>query len=1138
MKNGIEARLSDEKNKGYINKGEEDEMEIYGYREYLPIKITTWTAIILTAGLLRLVFHWWPKLMLYATHRPCNLATATKLLVIDTYEKRFKSSFIKNILFISLPLESNLKIHSSKNGSQLYSDLTKSQVKINFADGSIRELAEFRVVKIKKLRYLWIEEKETFIKLAGIDNGTVNEDFYKYSDGYSELQQQLKQVVYGLNEINVPISTIPALVLLDLLTPFFVFQIYSLAVWLNENYYYYAIAIIIMTIFGTASSVIQTHQNQKRLQKTVHSAGTITVKRNEKYEEISTGCLVPGDVIVIPPRGCIMHCDAVLLNGKCIVNESMLTGESVPVTKNALPKNGNIYNVKEDSRHTLFCGTNIIQTRYYGNEKVHAVVTKTGFLTSKGSLVRSILYPPPVDFQFEQDSFKFIWFLAAIGVIGFAYTVFSKTQRGLELSEVALDALDLFTTIVPPALPAAMTVGRLYALKRLKKHKIFCINSRIINVSGSLNCVCFDKTGTLTEDGLDMWGVIPISNKSFDRACHNPALLKHEDLLYGMATCHSLTLIDNKISGDPLDVKIFESINWKFEEPTIDDVTKYDVLAPSIVYPKLDIEHIEFGILHQFQFSSKLQRMSVICRKLGSQDAIVYCKGAPEAIASLSVPESVPSDLANQLRKYTQLGFRVLAMAVKILENFSFHKIDKLTREEVEKDLCLVGFIVLENRLKTETIPTIKTLKDAEIKVVMITGDNLQTAVSVAKECSIIDPNDVTIEVNLINERDKPPELIYTVVHRRENLPNIRNFEDYLLTSCECKLTTNGKTWEYLREHLPDLVQKLITNGVVFARMTSEQKQQLVVDIQKQGFYVAMCGDGANDCGALKAAHVGISLSEAEASVASPFTSQEQNIACVPKIIKEGRAALITSFGIFKFMILYSLTEFFSTVFLYTIDSNLTDFEFLIIDVGFVVNFAFLFGHVKAYKGPLVSQTPPSTMLHIIPLTSMFLHLLCIVVMQVVAFYLVRQFSWYVPFKYVNRDDYTSYENYAVYCVSQFQYIAMVIIFSEGPPYRERIYKNKALFISIIIMTLISIYISIYPANWVIDLLSLKYPQSFDFPILVVVLGFVHILCCLFLEECVVNYLMLKKFKCGYKNRKLNDAKYCVGRDNEAFSLS
>lgn len=71
-----------------------------------------------------------------------------------------------------------------------------------------------------------------------------------------------------------------------------------------------------------------------------------------------------------------------------------------------------------------------------------------------------------------------------------------------------------------------------------------------------LNFVNNFQTGTLTEDGLDMWGVIPIRNKSFDQACRDPALLQHKDLLYGMATCHSLTLIDNKISGDPLDAKV------------------------------------------------------------------------------------------------------------------------------------------------------------------------------------------------------------------------------------------------------------------------------------------------------------------------------------------------------------------------------------------------------------------------------------------------------------------------------------------------------------------------------------------------------------------------------------------------------
>lgn len=97
--------------------------------------------------------------------------------------------------------------------------------------------------------------------------------------------------------------------------------------------------------------------------------------------------------------------------------------------------------------------------------------------------------------------------------------------------------------------------------------------------------------------------------------------------------------------------------------------------------------------------------------------------------------------------------------------------------------------------------------------------------------------------------------------------------------------------------------------------------------------FPAMCGDGANDCGALKAAHTGISLSEAESSVASPFTSKVANISCVPTVIREGRAALVTSFGIFKYMAAYSLCQFVSVMILYSIDSNLTDFQYLYIDL-------------------------------------------------------------------------------------------------------------------------------------------------------------------------------------------------------------
>jgi cation-transporting ATPase 13A2 len=88
-----------------------------------------------------------------------------------------------------------------------------------------------------------------------------------------------------------------------------------------------------------------------------------------------------------------------------------------------------------------------------------------------------------------------------------------------------------------------------------------------------------------------------------------------------------------------------------------------------------------------------------------------------------------------------------------------------------------------------------------------------------------------------------------------------------------------------------------------------------------------MCGDGANDCGALKAANAGISLSEAEASVASPFTSKTQNISCVPTVIREGRCALITSFGIVKFIVLYSVTQFASVLILYGVSISYSSFN-------------------------------------------------------------------------------------------------------------------------------------------------------------------------------------------------------------------
>ena len=132
-----------------------------------------------------------------------------------------------------------------------------------------------------------------------------------------------------------------------------------------------------------------------------------------------------------------------------------------------------------------------------------------------------------------------------------------------------------------------------------------------------------------------------------------------------------------------------------------------------------------------------------------------------------------------------------------------------------------------------------------------------------------------------------------------------------------------------------------------------------------------MCGDGANDCGALKAAHTGVSLSEAEASVASPFTSRQPDISCVPTIIREGRAALVTSFGIFKYMAGYSLTQFISVLLLYENENALTDFQYLYIDMFLTMVFSGLFGLTRAYPGPLSRQRPSASLVSVTPILSL-----------------------------------------------------------------------------------------------------------------------------------------------------------------------
>uniref|UniRef100_A0A452RAB0 ATPase 13A3 n=1 Tax=Ursus americanus TaxID=9643 RepID=A0A452RAB0_URSAM len=822
-----------------------------------------------------------------------------------------------------------------------------------------------------------------------------------------------RKLLYGVNEITVKVPSVFKLLIKEVLNPFYIFQLFSVILWSTDEYYYYALAIVIMSIVSIVSSLYSIRKQYIMLHDMVaaHSTVRVSVCRVNEEEIFSTD-LVPGDVMVIPLNGTVMPCDAVLINGTCIVNESMLTGESVPVTKTNLPNpsvdikgmGDEFYSPEIHKRHTLFCGTTVIQTRFYTGELVKAVVVRTGFSTSKGQLVRSILYPKPTDFKLYRDAYLFLLCLVAVAGIGFIYTIINSILNKVEIGVIIIESLDIITITVPPALPAAMTAGIVYAQRRLKKIGIFCISPQRINICGQLNLVCFDKTGTLTEDGLDLWGIQRVENTRFllpeENVC-NEILVKSQ-FVACMATCHSLTKIEGVLSGDPLDLKMFEAIGWvrNTSRGSGRGRNRLIVEEPDV---GLDPRTPGSRIVRQFPFSSALQRMSVVARVLGDKKMDAYMKGAPEVIASLCKPETVPVDFEKVLEDYTKQGFRVIALAHRKLESkLTWHKVQNISRDVIENNMDFMGLIVMQNKLKQETPAVLEDLHKANIRTVMVTGDNMLTAVSVARDCGMILPQDKVIIAEAI-----PIKLVHD------------SLEDLQVTRYHFAM--NGKSFSVILEHFQDLAPKLMLHGTVFARMAPDQKTQLIEALQNVDYFVGMCGDGANDCGALKRAHGGISLSELEASVASPFTSKTPSISCVPNLIREGRAALMTSFCVFKFMALYSIIQYFSVTLLYSVS---TDIE-------------------------LVAQRPPSGLISGALLFSVLSQIIICIGFQSLGFFWVKQqpcLYWNSSHLYNETDldthNIQNYENTTVFFISSFQYLIVAIAFSKGKPFRQPCYKN------------------------------------------------------------------------------------------------
>ncbi|KAA6387883.1 MAG: putative Vacuolar cation-transporting ATPase YPK9, partial [Streblomastix strix] len=495
-----------------------------GCRVYQPSvirRILFGIACLLTVGIFALICYWFRKLLIWCCYSECtqkytqSREKATKAVVKDQYNQ----SLICDHHAVRIDNEI-VGLITYKNVLYRYDELSGQLVPTQFDP-----------------------EKPFFFYHEEMSKGLTSSDVIK------------SRIVNGENNIETKMPHIVVSFIEEGLQPFTIFQVFSIIVWFLYNYEYYAGLILLITVFSVIIAVYQTRQNKQRLQEMTRFECPVTVYRRTeatngagqyelKRQVISSKDIQPGDVFEVEEER-TLACDGLLLAGQCIIDESMLTGESAAVIKTGIPviQVPNQYtqqlNVKElsrqnaesalnlltgtiaeleilrmdrDKQHILYGGTRVVRARDTtsgsGIGVPLCVALRTGFSTAKGQLVRSILFPKPqTRFKFYEDSFKFIGILGIIAVGGFIVNAVMQSMYGESVDQIILRALDLITIAVPPTLPAIMSSGISYALSRLKGRKIYCIASERINVAGKVKVMCFDKTGTLTEEVLGVRGV-------------------------------------------------------------------------------------------------------------------------------------------------------------------------------------------------------------------------------------------------------------------------------------------------------------------------------------------------------------------------------------------------------------------------------------------------------------------------------------------------------------------------------------------------------------------------------------------------------------------------------------------------------
>ena len=550
-----------------------------------------------------------------------------------------------------------------------------------------------------------------------------------------------------------------------------------------------------------------------------YETSTSKVKRDDKILIINTKELVPGDIIYLESGETVPADIRILRCENLKVDESALTGESIPVQKSADVLKENL--IIQEQKNMLFLGTNIT------NGKCTGIVVSTGKNSELGKIALSLneidRIETPLQLKIKELSKKITLIVFIILIFIFILALINKYT----ILEIIMLCSSLAVAAIPEGLPTVITITLSVGISNLAKKKTVVKQMQAVETLGAIDIICSDKTGTITQNKMTVKDEYVIDEKMLNYIC---------------ALCNDGLIYKDKYVGDPTETCLYDYLyNKKINSLNLRKKCERLLDVP------FDSDRKMFTTLNKID-----DNVYVLCK--GSMDSL---------IEKVNLSKTQKEEVLDKVKNFSKNALRTLGFAYKKLD-YVPKNIKELEKEE--NNLSFAGILGMIDPPRKSVKESVALCKNAGIRPIMITGDGIDTATTIAKDVGIITSDNEAI---LGSELDK-----------------------------------------YNDKELEDIVKKYS----VYARVNPTHKEKIVFALQSSGKIVAMTGDGVNDAPAIKDAHVGVGMGITGTDVtksASDIVLMDDSFSTIVVAIEEGRRI----YNNIRNNIVFSLSSNFAEIF-------------------------------------------------------------------------------------------------------------------------------------------------------------------------------------------------------------------------------